>query len=112
MKSKEEALNILQTFLLSTTTITCTVCLSSITFLCLTYKGNDGSTFESRSKMFDNIKNYNDSPIVKDDTALLNRIIDNNGELNLIQRFSLVGEVQASLEKVIISCIKTKNRGC
>ena len=91
MKSKGEALNILQTFLLSTTTISSTVCLSSIPFFCLTYKGDDGSTFESRSRMFDNIKNYNDSPIVKDDTALLNRITDNNGGLNLIERFSTVG---------------------
>jgi len=77
MKSKGKALNILQTFFESTTTISSTGCITSIPFFCLTYKGDDGSTFESRSRMFHNIKNYNDSSI--DDTAFLNRKQKNNG---------------------------------
>lgn len=81
MKSKGKALNILQIFFESTTTISSTGCVSSIPFFCLTYKGDDRSTFESRSRIFDNIKNYNDSSIIKDDTALLNRMQKNNGEI-------------------------------
>ncbi len=85
------------------------MCLSSLPFFCLTFKSGDGSSFENRTRMFDHLNNYNDSPIVKDDTALLNRMENNSGELNLIERFTTMGEVQANLEKQIINSKATKN---
>ncbi len=111
MKGRAEVLDILQTFFDNTTSLSSTVWLSSIPFFCLTYKGNDGSTFERRTKMFHNKNNHNDSPIVKNDNPFLNLLIDNNGEISLLERFNSVGDIQARLEKLIISCMETKNYG-